>query len=119
MLARINWSTECISFESLNEISVEEYLIRRGIISNKQRNDIRISEKDLIANRLRLKNIFIDNGMVICPKHRASFGIGWCDQNSLCHHPEHNPYQPPNPKDCRRANLIICQKIEGFPFGGK
>ena len=78
-----------------------------------------ISEKDLIANRLRLKNVFINNNMFICPKHRSSFGIGWHDTSSVCHHPEHNPDLRPKPFDRRRANLIICSNIEKFPIGGR
>jgi hypothetical protein len=119
LAARVDWPVQCVSFESLDGISAEEYLVYKGIISDKQRDRIRISEKDLIANRLRSKKIYIDNNMVICPKHRNSFGIGWYDQSSACHHPDHNQQKRPKPTDCRRTNLFNCWKIEGFPIGGR
>ena len=119
LTTRIDWPNQCTSFQHLNENSVHEYLLRKNIITKRERDTIRISEKDLIANRLRLKNVFIDNNMFICPKHRNSFGIGWHDTRSVCHHPEHNPDQRHKPFDCRRANLDLCSKIEEFSVGGR
>lgn len=78
-----------------------------------------MNEKNLIANRLLLKNILIDDSMSICPKHRSSFGVDWHDVKTTCHHPDHDPQHRPKAFDCRRANLVMCSKIENFPVGGR
>ena len=78
-----------------------------------------INEKNLIANRLLLKNILMDDSMSICPKHRGSFGIDWRDHKSACHFPNSDQKYHATTSDCRRATLKLCSKIEGFPIGGR
>jgi hypothetical protein len=112
------WSSACISFSSLEDIDIRSYLKRLKVISNINKDDLMMNEKNLIASRLRPKNIFIDDSMFICPKHRSSHGIDWHDCESKCHHPNHDPKHHPSSRDCRRANLTICSEIEGFPVGG-
>ncbi|CAF4937817.1 unnamed protein product [Rotaria sp. Silwood1] len=116
--ARRDWPVGCVSFEYLNNISAEEYLIRKGIMLEQQRPYLKLNEKDLIANRLQLKNIPVHNNIRICPKHRNTFGIGWCDRDNVCHHPGHDVQQHLRPSDCRRANIIMCSKIDRFPIEG-
>ena len=110
---------ECVSFGSLDSISVEEYLINTHIITDEQRGRIILSERNLLANRLQIKGIAIHNNMFIFSKHRNTFGIGCMDRSNVCHHPDHEIYQHSKPKDCRRANLWICSKIDRFPIGGR
>ena len=55
----------------------------------------------------------------ICPKHRSSYGIDWCDLKFTCNHPDHRPEPRPSARGCRRANINICSRIEGFPVGGR
>jgi hypothetical protein len=78
-----------------------------------------VNERNLIANRLRLNDIFIDDSMLICPKHRSSFGIDWAPTKDKCYHPDHDPKRRPSKFDLRRAPLKLCSKFEGFPVGGK
>ncbi|CAF4644366.1 unnamed protein product, partial [Rotaria sp. Silwood2] len=85
-----DWPVGCVSFEYLNNISAEELLIRKCIVSEQQRPYLKLSEKDLIANRLQLKNIPVHNNMRICPQHRNTFGMGWCDRDNVCNYPGHD-----------------------------
>ncbi|CAF4181776.1 unnamed protein product [Rotaria magnacalcarata] len=82
-------------------------------------DNIIVNERNLIANRLLGKNILVDNSMSICQKHRSSFGIDWRDVISTCNHPDHGPKRRTSTSDCRRANLEMCLRIEGFPIGGR
>lgn len=113
------WKADSYEFKVLAEIDIRPYLKRLGIIKEKSEDDIIINERNLIANRLLAKNIVIDDNMSICPKHRSSFGIDWCDVVSTCHHPNHDQKQRSSVSDCRRANLALCSKLEGFPVGGR
>ena len=113
------WSKECVTFAHLSEFDIRPYLKQSGIISKKEDDNIVMNEKNLVANRLLRKNILVDDSMRICPKHRASFGIDWFNKRTTCHHPEHNTSNRSALKDCRRANLATCLKIEGFPIGGR
>ena len=103
----------------LRERDIRWYLKRAHVIRKKEEDDSIMNEKNLIANRLRSKNILIDDSMFICPKHRSSFGVDWYSARSKCHHPEHDSTQPSNAADCRPATLTHCLKIEGFPIGGR
>ncbi|CAF4576361.1 unnamed protein product [Rotaria sp. Silwood2] len=114
-----DWPVGCVSFEYLNNISAEELLIRKCIMSEQQRPYLKLSEKYLIANRLQLKNIPVHNNMRICPQHRNTFGIGWCDRDNVCNYPGHDLQQHPRLSDCRRANIIMCSRIDQFPIGGR
>jgi hypothetical protein len=78
-----------------------------------------INEKNLIANRLLLKNTLIDDSMSICPKHRRLFGIDWRDHKPVCHYPDPDTKHHATISDCRRATLKLCSKVEGFPVGGR
>ena len=119
VLARRDWPTECVSFEYLDSIPAEEYLINKRVMTDDQRIKMILSERKLIANRLQIKGIAINNNMFICPKHRNTFGVGWVDRSNVCHHPAHEGNEHPSPKDCRRANLLLCSQIDGFPIGGR
>lgn len=114
-----DWPSTCVSFSTLRDVDIRSYLKRKNVISKKEEDDVIVNEKNLIANRLRSLNIFIDDSMSICPKHRSSYGINWRDTTSVCHHPDHDPKHRPSARDCRRANLATCSKIEGFPVGGR
>jgi hypothetical protein len=103
----------------LSENDIRSYLKRNKVISKKEEDDIIMNEKNLIANRLRSKNIFVDGSTFICPKHRSSFGVDWHSVKSTCHHPDHDPNHRSFASDCRRAALTTCSKIEGFPVGGR
>ena len=89
------------------------------IIAKKDDDNIIINEKNLIANRLVRKNIFADDTMSICPKHRGTFGIDWVDRKKTCHHPDHDSKNSFSVSDCRLVKLDTCSKIEGFPVGGR
>jgi hypothetical protein len=108
-----------VSFSLLSGIDIRSYLKRKNVISKIGEDNLIENEKNLIGNRLRSKNVFIDDSMVICPKHRSSFGIDWFDSKTKCHHPDHDPKRRCSTKDCRHARLSICSKIEGFPVGGR
>ncbi|CAF3863669.1 unnamed protein product [Rotaria sp. Silwood1] len=45
-------------------------------------------------------------------------GPRWCDRDNVCHHPGHDVQQHLRPSDCRRANIIMCSKIDRFPIEG-
>lgn len=113
------WSQECVTFAHLSGYDIRSYLKHNGIISKKEDDNIVVNEKNLVANRLLRKNILVTDSMPICPKHRASFGIDWFNKKTTCHHPEHNTSNRSALKDCRRAHLATCLKIEGFPIGGR
>ena len=100
-------------------IPVEEYLINKRIVTDQQRGRVILSEMNLLANRLQIKGIAIHNNMFICPKHRNTFGIGWLDRNNFYYHPDHAIRKHPRPKDCRKANLLICSRIDRFSIGGR
>ena len=100
-------------------IPVEEYLINKRIITDQQRGRVILSERNLLVNSLQIKGIAIHNNMFICPKHRNTFGIGWLDRSNVCHHPDHAIHKHSKPKDCRRANLLMCSRIDRFPIGGR
>ncbi|CAF2086444.1 unnamed protein product, partial [Rotaria magnacalcarata] len=91
------WSCTCVTFSALKDIDIRSYLK---------------------TNRIRSLYIFIDDSMSFCPKHRSSYGIDWYDSKSTCHHLGHNSKHRPSARDCRRANITTCSKIEGFPVGG-
>jgi len=114
-----DWTTECISFAQLAQRDIRHYLKRLRVITNKEEDSIIMNEKNLIANRLLLKNIFVDDSMSICPKHRSSFGVDWRDVKSRCHHPDHDSKHRQQVSDCRRASLAMCSKIQSFPVGGR
>ncbi|CAF4771737.1 unnamed protein product, partial [Rotaria sp. Silwood2] len=57
--------------------------------------------------------------MRICPQHRNTFGIGWCDRDNVCNYPGHDLQQHPRLSDCRIANIIMCSRIDQFPIGGR
>ena len=61
----------------LSGSDIRSYLKRNNVIRNKEEDDFIMNEKNLIANRLRSKNVLVDDSMFICPKHRSSFGIDW------------------------------------------
>jgi hypothetical protein len=103
----------------LNESDVRSYLKRNNVISKKEEDDVIQNERNLIANRLRSKNVYFDDSMSICPKHRSSYSIDWCSAKSTRHHPDHDSNHRSFASDCRRATLATCSKIEGFPVGGR
>jgi hypothetical protein len=109
----------CISFATLKSIDIRAYLKRKGVISKEEDDNFIMNERNLIANRLHAKDILVDDSMLICPKHRSSFGIDWCDSKPTCHHPDHESRQSFSTSDCRRASIDMCSKIEGFPVGGR
>ena len=113
------WSQECVTFAYLSELDIRSYLKNNGTISKKEDDNLIMNEKNLIANRLLRKNILVDNSMRICPRHRGAYGIDWCNRTTVCHHPDHGPSYSLSVKDCRRAKLNVCLKIEGFPIGGR
>jgi hypothetical protein len=113
------WSQGCVTFAYLSELDIRSYLKQNGIISKKEDDNIVMNEKNLIANRLFLKNILVNDIMRICPKHRSSFGIDWFHKKTTCHHPDHNSSNRSALKDCRPVNLTTCLKVEGFPIGGR
>lgn len=113
------WEAECVPFSTLIQNDIRSYLKRNRIISNEDEDEIIVNEKNLIANRLSLKNILITDSMHICPKHRSSFGIDWHSVKSSCHHPNHDANHRCSTSDCRRATLTTCLQIEGFPVGGR
>jgi hypothetical protein len=113
------WSPLCVSFASLGDIDIRSYLKRKNVISKIEEDDLIVNEKNLIANRLRFNNIFIDDSMYICPKHRSSYGIDWCVAKGKCYHPDHDPKRHPSKGDLRPAKIALWSKIEGFPVGGK
>ena len=78
-----------------------------------------MNEKKLIANRLRSKNVLVDDSMFICPKQRSSFGIDWDCVKSKCPHLDHEPGLHSSASDCRQTTLATCLKIEEFPVGGR
>ncbi|CAF2943431.1 unnamed protein product [Rotaria sp. Silwood2] len=45
--------------------------------------------------------------------------IRWCDRDNVCNFPGHDVQQHPRLSDCRRANIIMCSKIDKFPIGGR
>jgi hypothetical protein len=113
------WTPRCITFANLAHRDVRPYLKRICVIKKTEEDSNKINEKNLIANRLLLKNILIDDSMSICPRHRGSFGIDWLDYKSVCHYPDPDPKHQASTSDCRRANLAMCSRIEGFPIGGR
>jgi hypothetical protein len=113
------WSRKCVTFAKLSDFDIRSYLKQNGIISKKEDDKNIMNEKNLIANRLLRKNILVDDSMRVCPKHRSSFGIDWFNKNTKCHHPDHDSNNSVPIKDCRRAKLITCLQIEGFPIGGR
>ncbi|CAF4286381.1 unnamed protein product [Rotaria socialis] len=113
------WSCTCVTFSALKDIDIRPYLKSKNVISKKEEDDFIVNEKNLIANRIRYLDIFIDDSMSICPKHRSSYGIDWHASKSTCHHPDHNSKHCPSVRDCRHANITTCSKIEGFAVGGK
>ena len=99
----------------LSGSDIRSYLKRNNVIRNKE-DDFIMNEKNFIANRLRSKNILVDDSMFICPKHRSSFGIDWHCVKSKCHHPDHEPGLHSSTSDCRQASLATClnfQSVEG------
>ena len=67
-----DWPRTCISFSKLEGIDIRSYLKRRKVISKIEDDNLIVNERNLIANRLRSKEIFVDDSMAICPKHRSS-----------------------------------------------
>jgi len=114
-----DWTNECISFRQFAQRDVLDHLKRLGVIGKKEEDTTIRNEKNLIANRLRLRNIQVDDSMSICPKHRSSFVVDWYDSKSTCHHPDHDPKHRPKATDCRRATLVLSSKIPVFPVGGR
>ncbi|CAF3696601.1 unnamed protein product, partial [Rotaria sp. Silwood1] len=114
-----DWPSICITFAALKDIDIRSYLKRKNVISKKEEDDVIVNERNLIANGLSSLNIFIEDSISICPKHRSSYGINWRDTKSVRHHPDHDPKRRPSARDCRRANIITCSKIERFPVGGR
>ena len=114
-----DWTPQCITFADLAQRDVRPYLKLISVIKKTEEDTTIINEKNLIANRLLLKNILIDDSMSICPKHRGSFGIDWRDHKSACHFPNSDQKYHATTSDCRRATLKLCSKIEGFPIGGR
>ncbi|CAF3496818.1 unnamed protein product [Rotaria socialis] len=113
------WSCACVTFSARKDIDIRPYLKSKNVISKKEEDDFIVNEKNLIANRIRYLDIFIDDSMSICPKHRSSYGIDWHAPKSTCHHPDHNSKHRPSVRDCRHANITTCSKIEGFAVGGR
>ncbi|CAF4276505.1 unnamed protein product [Rotaria magnacalcarata] len=113
------WKSQCYKFETLVNIDIRKYLKHLGVVKKSMDDNTIVNERNLIANRLLGKNILVDNSMSICQKHRSSFGIDWRDVVSTCNHPDHDPKSRTSTSDCRRANLEICSRIEGFPIGGR
>ena len=117
-LDHYGWSSQCVTFATLSEYDIKSYLKCNRIIAKEKDDNIIINEKNLIANRLMRKNILVNDAMLICPKHRSSFGIDWIDRKSTCYHPDHDPNSNVSIADCRRANLNTCLRVEGFPIDG-
>ena len=113
-----DWPFTFVKFSTLRDIDIRSYLKRKKVISKKE-DDFIINERNLIANRLKSKDILIDDSMSICPRYRSSHGVDWCDMKSTCHHPNHDTKRNSSSHDCRRVNINICSKIEGFPVGGR
>jgi hypothetical protein len=103
----------------LAQRDVRPYLKLIRVIKKTEEDTNIINEKNLIANRLLLKNILIDDSMSICPKHRGLFGIDWRDKKTVCHYPDPDSKHQATTSDCRRAHLAMCSRIEGFPIGGR
>ena len=114
-----DWPPICISFSKLGDIDIRSYLKRKKVISKIEEDNLIVNERNLIANRLCSKDIFIDDSMAICPKHRSSYEIDWYDSKSTCHHRDHESEYYYSSRDCRRANITTCSKTEGFPVGGR
>ena len=89
----------------LSGSNIRSYLKRNNVIRNKEEDDFIMNEKNFIANRLRSKNVVVDDSMFICPKHRSSFGIDWHCVKSKCHHPDHEPTLHSSASDCHQATL--------------
>ena len=101
----------------LSGSDIRLYVKRNNVIRDKEEGDFIMNEKELIANRLRSKNVLVHDSMFICPKHRNSFGIDWHCVKSKRHHPDHEPGLHSSTSDCRQATLATCLKIEGLPVG--
>ncbi|CAF1471929.1 unnamed protein product [Adineta ricciae] len=114
-----DWSPFCVSFASLATRDMQSYLKRKKVICKIAEDDVIINEKNLVANRLCLENILIDDSMYICPKHRSSYGINRYISGTKCHHPDHDAKRPASKSDLRTAKIDICLRVEGFPIGGK
>ena len=84
-----DWPFTCVKFSALRDIDIRSYLKRKKVISKKEADDFIVNERNLIANRLKSKDMFVDDSMSICPKHRSSYGIDWCDVKFICNHPDH------------------------------
>ncbi|CAF4389073.1 unnamed protein product [Rotaria sp. Silwood2] len=113
------WKPRCLTFQNLAQSDIREHLKRLGVVKNIAEDNIIVNERNLIVHRLLGKNVLVDDAMSICPKHRSSFGVDWCDVVSKCNHPDHDPKHRPSASDCRRASLALCSKIEGFQIGGR
>ena len=100
-LDHYGWSSECVIFATLSEYDIRSYLKYNQTISKEKDDTIIINEKDLIANRLMLKNTLVNDVMSICPKHQRSFGIDWIDRKSTCYHPDHDQSGSVSIADCR------------------
>ncbi|CAF4127972.1 unnamed protein product [Adineta steineri] len=114
-----DWPRYCVSFSELKDIDVRPLLQRYKVITRINEDDLIMNEKNLIANRLRLENILVDDSMFICPKHRSSYGLNWHVPETKCSHPDHDPQRHVSKSDLRAAKIDQCSKIEGFPVGGK
>lgn len=118
-LDHYGWSSKCVTFATLSQHDIRPCLKRNRIITKVEDDDIIMNERNLIANRLLRENIFIDDTMSICPKHRSAFGVDWIDRKNRCYHPDHDSNASVSTADCRLVKLSTCFKIEGFPVGGR
>ena len=92
----------------LSERYVRSYLKRINVIRKEEEDDVIMTEKNLIANRLHSKNILINVSMFICPKHRSSFGVNWYYAKARCHHSDHDPSHRSYAPDCYQAAFVTC-----------
>ncbi|CAF4577001.1 unnamed protein product, partial [Rotaria socialis] len=83
------WKSQCYKFETLVNIDIRKYLKHLGVVKKSMDDNTIVNERNLIANRLLGKKIYL---LTI---RRTSTS------------------------DCRRANLEMCSRIEGFPIGGR
>jgi hypothetical protein len=118
-IAHNDWHFDILKFRTLSTYDRRQYLLRKRLIDKNEAESIVFNEKDLIANRLALKNIIVNDDMGICPKHRSSNGVDWSMKHTTCNHPDHKPNDKVSSRDCRQAKFSTCAKIEGFPIGGK
>ncbi|CAF1530820.1 unnamed protein product, partial [Didymodactylos carnosus] len=89
---KLDWPDDCIDFGTLSTTDVTRYLLSLGMISQSP-NQMIMSEKQLIMNRIAPYVSITRNSFVICPLHRYTYGVYW-KKDERCGHPNHPPSQP-------------------------